>query len=169
MISVISVISVKICGISRNVPIDSGSTSNLISQDTLQELKYQGLKIELKLCIKRFYAYGDRELGVEGQFQSEVSVSKAEVVANFIVVESGRCLLVYSTAVDFGILHVDLMGTLETGDCNTVDDTFVGELKAKYPSGFQGIRKLKDYQLKLHVHPSVPPQSFKRCDEYLFL
>ena len=40
---------------------------------------------------------------------------------------------------------------------NTVDDTFVGELKPKYPSVFQGIGKLKDYQLKLHVDPSVTP------------
>ena len=151
------VISVKIGGISRDVLIDSGSASNLISKDTLQELKYQGLKIELKPCTKRLYVYGGRELGVEGQFQSEVSVSKAKVVANFIIVESGRCLLGYSTATDLGILRVDPMGTLGTADCNTVDDTFVGELKAKYPSVFQGIGKLKDYQLKLHVDPSVTP------------
>ena len=102
------------------------------------------------------YAYGGRERGVDGQFQTEVSISKAKVVANFIV-ESGRCLLGYSTATDRGILCVDPMGTLGTGDCNTVDDTFVGELKPKYPSVFQGIGKLKGYQLKLHVDPSVTP------------
>ena len=137
------VTSVKIGGISRDVLIDSGSASNLISKDTLQELEYQGLKIELKPCTKRLYAYGGRELGVEGQFHSEVSVLKANVVANFIVVDSGRCLLGYSTATDLGILRVDPMGTLRTGDCDTVDDTFLGELKAKYPSVFQGIGKLK--------------------------
>ena len=151
------VMSVKIGGISKDVLIDSGSASNLISKDTLQELKYQGLEIELKPCTKRLYAYGGRELGVEGQFQTEVSVLKAKVVANFIVVETGRCLLGYSTATDLGILRVDPTGILGTGDCNTVDDTFVGELKAKYPSVFQGIGKLNDYQLKLHVDPSVTP------------
>ncbi|PFX13288.1 Retrovirus-related Pol polyprotein [Stylophora pistillata] len=133
------------------------SASNLISKDTLQELKYQGLKIELKPCLKRLYAYGGRELKIEGQFQTEVSVPKAKVVADFIVVESGRCLLGYSSATDLGILRVDLSGTLGTGDCNTVDGTFVGGLKAKYPSVFQGIGKLKDYQLKLHIDPSVTP------------
>jgi len=106
--------------------IDSGSASNLISKDSLQELEYQGLKIELKPFTKRLYTYGGRELGVEGQFHSEVSVLKANVVANFIVVDSGRCLLGYSTATDLGILRVDPMGTLRTGDCNTVDDTFLG-------------------------------------------
>jgi len=69
-------------------------------------------------------------------------------VANVIFVESGRCLLGYSTATDLGILRVDPTGTLRTTDYNTVDDTSVGELKAKYPSVFQGIGKLKDYQLK---------------------
>ena len=151
------VISVKIGGISRDVLIDSGSASNLISKDTLQELEYQMLKIELKPCTKRLYAYGGRELGVQGQFHSEVSVSKANVAANFIVVDSGRCLLGYSTATDLGILRVDPMGTLGTGNCNTVDDTLLGELKAKYPSVFQGIGKLKDYRLKLHIDPSVTP------------
>ena len=106
---------------------------------------------------KRLYAYGGRALGVEGQFHSEVSVSKANVAANFIVVDSGRCYLGYSTATDLGILRVDPMGTLGTGNCNTVDDTLLGELKAKYPSVFQGIGKLKDYRLKLHIDPSVTP------------
>ena len=78
-------------------------------------------------------------------------------MADFIVVKTGRCLLGYSTATELGILHVDPAGTLGTGNCNTVDDTFVGQLQAKYPSVFHGIGKLKDYQLKLHIDPSVTP------------
>ena len=66
-------------------------------------------------------------------------------------------MLGYSTATDLGILRVDPMGTLRTGDCNTVDDNFLGELLAKYSSVFQEIGKLKDYQLKLHIDPNVPP------------
>ena len=46
-------------------------------------------------------------------------------MANFIVVKSGVSFLGYSTVTDLGILHLDPMGTLGTGDCNTVDDTFV--------------------------------------------
>ena len=56
--------------------------------------------------MKSLYAYEDRELGVEGEFQPEVSISKAKVVANFIVVESGCCLLGYSTATDLGIVWI---------------------------------------------------------------
>ena len=61
--------------------IDSGSASNLISMDTVRELKHQGLKIELQPCTKKLHAYGGRELEVEGQFQSpsEVSVAKTKI------------------------------------------------------------------------------------------
>ena len=74
------VISVKIGGISRDALIDSGSASNLISKDTLQELRYRGLKIELKPYKKGLYAYGGPERGVEGQFQTEVSISEKKSV-----------------------------------------------------------------------------------------
>ena len=76
-------------------------------------------------------------------------------MADLIVVKTGRCLLGYSTATDLGILRVGLAETLGTGACNTVDSTFVGQLKSKYPNVFLGIGKLKGYQLKLHIDPRV--------------
>ena len=106
---------------------------------------------------KMLYAYGGRELKVEGQFRIEVSTTKKKIVADFIVVKTGHCLLDYSTATDLGILRVCQAETVKTGNCNTLDDSFVGRLKAKYPSVFQEIGKLKNYQLKLHIDPSVTP------------
>ena len=47
------VISVSIAGVSRDVLINSGSFNNLIRQDTVQELKDQGLKIGLQPCTKK--------------------------------------------------------------------------------------------------------------------
>ena len=81
-------------------------------------------------------------MGAESQFQSDVSVAKTKIVADFIVVKTGRCLLGYLTATDLGILRVDPAGTFGTGNCNTVDNTLVGQLKEKYPSVFHGIGKL---------------------------
>ena len=141
--------------------IDSGSASNLIGMGTVKELNHQGLKIELQPCTKKLYAYGGRELEIEGQFQSEVSVANTKIAADFIVVKTGRCLLGYSTATDLGILRVGLAETLGTGACNTFDSTFVGQLKAKYPNVFLGIGKLKGDQLKLHIDPSVTPVAQK--------
>ena len=80
---------------------------------------------------------------------------KQRLGADFIVVKTGHCFLGYSTATDFGILRVGLAETLGTGACNTVDRTFVRQLKATYPNVFLGIGKLKGCQLKLHIDPSV--------------
>lgn len=125
--------------------------------DTVKELKHQGINIQLQPCTRKLYAYGGRALEIESQFQSEISVGKTKIVADFVVVKTGRCLLGYSTATDLGILRVDPAGTLGTGNCNTVNSTFVGQLEAKYPSVFHRIGKLKGYQLKLHVDSNVTP------------
>ena len=61
----------QIGGIRKEVFIDSGSTSNLISWDELKNLQSQGLKIELQSCSKKLYAYGGQKLEVVGQFRSE--------------------------------------------------------------------------------------------------
>ena len=151
------VISVSIVGVSRNMLIDSGSVSYLVNLSTVQELKHQGLKTELQPCTKASYVYGGRELEVEGQFQIEVSITEKTIVVDFILVKTGSCLLGYSTATDLGILRVGQAETVNTGTCNTVDDSFVGPLKANYPSVFKGIGKLKNYQLKLHIDLSVTP------------
>ena len=151
------VISVSIGGVSRNMLIDSDSASNLVNLSTVQELKHQWLKIELQPCTKKLNAYGGRELEVEGQFQIDVSTTEKKIVVDFIVVKTGRCLLDYSTATDLGIVPVRQAETVNTGNCNTVDDSFVGQLKANYPSVFKGIGKLKNYKLKLHIDPSVTP------------
>ena len=52
-------IFVNISGISREVLIDSGPASNLISNDTVTEL---GLKIELQSCTRRLHAHGGRDV-----------------------------------------------------------------------------------------------------------
>ena len=69
------VITVKIGEISKDVLIDSGSASNLISQDNFKELIQRGLKAELQPCSKKLYGYGGQELEVVGQFKSELSVN----------------------------------------------------------------------------------------------
>ena len=76
-------------------------------------------------------------------------------MADFIVVNTGRCLLGYAIATDLGILRLGPAETFNTGNCNTVDDTFVGELKAKCSSVSQGIGKLKDFKLKLYIYTQI--------------
>ena len=133
------VIFVSIGGVSRNILIDSGSASNLVNLSTVQELKHQGLKIQLQPCKKQLYAYGGRELEVEGQFQIEVSITEKKIVADFIVVKAVRRS------------WNSLCGpsrTVNTENCNTVDDSFLGQLKENYPTVLKGIGKLCYKELK---------------------
>ena len=65
------VICVSIGGVNKDVLVDSGSGSNLISMDTVNELKHQGLDIELQPCTRKLFAYGGRALEIKAQFQSE--------------------------------------------------------------------------------------------------
>ena len=152
------VVTVKIGGISKEVLVDSGSASNLISQDELKKpLQSQGLKIELQLCSKKLYAYGDQKLEVVGQFKSELAVEETKVLTHLVVVKRGWCLVGYLTATELGILHVGPVPNPIAESCNTVGCPFVESLKAKSPGVFRGVGRLKNYQLKLHIDPQVIP------------
>lgn len=94
-----------------------------------------------------------------GQFQAVISVAKAKTEAVFMVVKTGRCLLGYSTAKDLGILCIG-PGVSVSPNCNQVRGTFE-ELKSKYSNVFQGIGKLKDNKLKLHIDENVVPVAQK--------
>ena len=60
------VITVEIGGISKEVLIDSGSASNLISQGDFKGLKQKGLKVALQPSNKKLYGYGGQGLEVVG-------------------------------------------------------------------------------------------------------
>ena len=88
-------------------------------------------------------------------------MDNVKVSALFIVVKRGRCLLSYSTAIDLGVLHVSAAPIPVAENCNIVGDPSVESLKARFSSVFNGIGKLKNYQLKLHIDPHVVPVAQK--------
>ena len=139
------VVTVKIGGIIKEVLVDSGSASNLISQDELKYLQSQGLKVELQLCSKKLYAYGGQKLEVVGQFKSEMAVEETKVLTHFIVAKGGRRLVEHSTATELGILHVGPVRHPLAESCNTVGCPFVESLKAKFPGVFSAcVDRLKN-------------------------
>ena len=62
------------------------------------------------------------------------------------------------TAVSLGVVDIRV-NTIETGD----------QVAQKFPSVFQGIGKLKNFEVKLHIDQSVPPvaQSARRIPFHL--
>ena len=151
---------VSINGIVKEVLIDSGSVSNLIGEEDFQKLRGSGFKGKVEHCSKKLFAYGGNKVDVIGQFEADVSAGHSTVSTNFILVKHGRCILGNATARALGVLHVG-PNTAPVTDCNALQDDIVGELKAKYPKVFEGVGKLKDFKLKLHVDPNVPPVAQK--------
>ena len=54
------------------------------------------------------------------------------------------------------MLRIGLNAGSEFG-CNVVGENIASTLQVKYPKVFDGVGKLKDYKLKLHVDPGVMP------------
>ena len=153
--------NVSIDGIVQEVLIDSGSVSNLMGEDVFSEIEECRLQGEPRTLFKELFAYGGREIEVVGQFKVEISAGNAKVVSSFVVVKCGRCILGNATAKELGVLHIGPKATPIGGSCNEVKSDFADQLKAQYPKVFTGVGKLKDFELKLHVDPNVPPVAEK--------
>ena len=153
--------NVSIDGIVQEVLIYSGSMSNLMGEDDFQKLKNAGFKGNLEHRSRKLFAYCGREIEVVGQFKADTSVGNAKVVSNFVVVKCGRCILGNTTAKELGVLHIGLKASPIGGSCNEVKSDFANQLKAQYPRVVTGVGKLKDFELKLHVDPNVPPVAQK--------
>ena len=155
------VVPVGINGIVKDVLIDSGSVSNLISIKDFETLKTQGLTASLTKCDKKLFAYGGRQLSVCGQFEAELSISDKKVQSSFVVTDKGRCLLGHVSSKRLGILRIGSETSSETVCSNSVDTDIKSELVSKYPKVFTGIGKLTGYKLKLHIDEKINPVAQK--------
>ena len=153
--------NVSIDGIVKEVLMDSGSVSNLMGEEDFQKLKSAGLKGDIEHCSRKLIAYGGSEIDVIGQFEAGISVGNAKVTSSFVVAKCGRCILGNVIARELGVLHIRPKASFVGGNCNEVKSDFADQLKAQYPEASMGLGKLKDFELKLHVNPDVPPVAQK--------
>lgn len=131
--------------------VDSGASCNLISHEVFQSL-YGGV-VPILPCSKQIYPYlAPHALDLVGSCTLNVCVPQTNVKrsAEFCIVP-GRAatLLGRELSESLGILQVGVT-------VNTIPDK-KGLFRAKYPSVFQGLGKLKGFQLKLHINPTVKP------------
>ena len=143
-------IDVTVGGVVVEMLIDSGASTNVIDKNLWLKLKQDKIKCVLRKSDKKLYAYGSRQpLNVLGTFSALVRVEGKEIEAEFVVINGeGAALLGRETAIQLGVLK------LGTRICTvTSSETIVSD----YKGIFEGVGKLKDYQVKLHVNPYVPP------------
>ena len=143
-------IDVTVGGVAVAMLIDSGASTNLIDKNLWSKLKQDKIKYVLSKCDKKLYAYGSKQpLDVLGTFKALARVEGRETEAEFVVINGeGVALLGRETAIQLGVLK------LGNQICNvTSNETIMSD----YKEIFKSVGKLKDYQVKLHVNPDVPP------------
>lgn len=143
-------IEITVGGVPLKVLVDSGASTNIIDTGTWERLKLLKIKCTSKVCERELFAYGSKQpLELLGSFQCETKVVETGkcIHAEFVVIKGqGQPLLGRDTAMRLGVLKVGV-------GVNLVCD----DIKKLFPECFEGVGKLKGYQVKLHVDDMVQP------------
>ncbi|CAC5412905.1 unnamed protein product [Mytilus coruscus] len=130
--------TIKVGGVIMPIIIDSGASVNVIDRSMREFLKKSKIKCESRLR----------------SFITSVSVGDKNVDAEFFVVEEkGQALLGKTTAVSLGILKIQN----PSESVNSVNDDRKAIIKQKFQKCFEGVGKLKNFQLKIPIDESVEP------------
>ena len=151
--------TVRVGGVPVDMLVDSGASTNVMSLKLWEELKSKHITCKVLDVHKKLYPYGSKEaLPVTDTFNAWFEIPGKKTRAQVTVVENdGEPLLCKSTAMDLGILQINLP---EYANLITSSE----DVKAKYPTLFDGIGKLKHRQVDIYVDPNVNPvaQTYNR-------
>lgn len=145
---------INIGGVDIRVIIDSGATVNVVDRKLWEELKREKINCDSSVKTKNLYAHGsDKPLTVAGCFTTNVQFRNRIVQGEFFFVteEKGQPLLGKHTASELGILKIE-----RTDNINRIEGNELKQkLKEKFPACFNGMGKLKDFQLGIPIDDSV--------------
>lgn len=135
-------------GVPLEVVVDSGASCNVIDEDTWKMCKIKNIKCDSRKTNKEIFAYAQNsKLELIGEFTSKTKVGRKEVMADFIVIKGkGKALIGYETAWKLEILKIGI-------ECQVAQV----EIKGSKENLFEGIGKLRNYQLKLPIDRNVVP------------
>lgn len=143
-------ITVSVNGAPIRMMIDTGASADILDEKSFREIqKHQD--ITLQTPKKRMFAYGSSsQLTVLGQFTANISIESKTTTSTVYVLQGDHgSLLGCITAQNLDIIQLNI---------NQLRATHVSEeLILQFPQLFQGIRKLKDAHVKLHIDESVTP------------
>ncbi len=142
---------IKIMDTIVEVIVDSGATANIIDA-----ISYEKLKPSCKLqpSTAKIYPYGSSTaLPLRGEFKATVhsKMRTIDEVTFYVIQGNHGSLLSRKTATELGLLQIVNSMSTEDGSSNP------SQLIQEYQDLFQGIEKLKDFQVKLHIDDSVQP------------
>ena len=128
---------------------DSGASCNVIDRKLWEELKQSKVKCVSMKSNKKLYPYGSAEpLKTDGCFVATVTVRSATVEPEFAVIKGKRqALLRRETATQLDVLCL--------GEEVRVNVLKQEDIFDKYKSCFEGLAKLKDFQLDIPIDQKV--------------
>ena len=144
---------------------DSGSTTNVIDLNTFRHIKIKsGKNIPLHPSSTSIKAYGSNSsLPIAGYFSAKTDYEDQTHLLNFYVIDQDKAgnLLSKKTLLDLGIISFNI-NTIKASD-------EYSDLWEQYPNITNGVGKLKDFQVHLHIDKTIPPveQSVRRVPYHL--
>lgn len=141
--------------------IDSGASINVIDEKAYHAITRspKNKQLSLRPTLTKIYSYGSRSpLPVLGIFSANVE-SRTCVTPTTIYVIKGEngCLLSYKTATELELISV-IAQTDTSVHVTTVPSAISStQLCSEYSDLFDGIGKMKDFQVHFHIDPSVSP------------
>ena len=133
--------SIIIQGMKVQFVIDTGASVNIIDEKTFLMLK---ARPNLEKVTSSLFAYGaDHPIKLTGKFQTAAESKNNIVYATFHIATGNHgCLLSYQTAPELNLIRVDV------NSVNAVQPITVDDLVKSHPALFNGIGKLKNFQVK---------------------
>ena len=150
---------VKLNGSSITVIADSGASVNIIDEQDFGRLRHRS---PLSLATSRVLPYGSNSsLPVIGTFNAVVEFGSNSTNAQFYVVKgSSGSLLSWDTSTKLRLIDVVReirpVNTFST-PCDGTPSGHIDNLTKEYADLFQGLGRLKDFKVKLHIDETVPP------------
>ena len=150
--------------------IDSGASVNVLDSKSFNLLKQDHHSFQIRKPKSKVFSYGTATpLPVLGVFSADVTVGSTSCPADFHVVDTDTCnLLSYRTAEQLKLItlntdHVtcNIQSAPERMMQKTEKTTGHENVFSQYTSLFDGIGKIKDVQIKLHIDPDVLPKQQK--------
>ena len=144
-------VTVQINSVDVSMILDTGASTDIIDEDAFSRIT-QHSTVQLGPTTKRLFAYGSKDrLSTLGQFEGEIECQQAKRQNVTVQVLRGNhgSLLSYKTASALGILDLHI---------NEIKESSLShDIEKKFPDLFNGIGRLKDVEVQLHIDSTLEP------------
>ena len=144
--------NIKMNDVPVTMMVNTGESIDIIDESTYNRM--QKVKtLPLHRSKIRVFAYGSpTQLPILGKFEASPQSSyKITVSEVHVIPEHHGCLLSYQSSTPLGLIQVNVQRVEEQP--KSKHENLINE----FAHIFAGIGELKDFEVKLHIDPSVPP------------